>query len=89
MNACFKKFISLLMEPKMHIVMDNFKQWHMLPNIQGTIDYAHVLGYKPFILFPKDLIIIIIMGDVSSLFVLWWTITTNSLIFSLVCEKMC
>jgi hypothetical protein len=55
----------------MHIVMDNFKQWHMLPNIQGTIDYAHVSGCKPFILFLNDLIIIIIMGDVSLFFVLW------------------
>jgi hypothetical protein len=55
-NACFKKLISWLMGQKMHIVMDNFKQWHMLPKIQGTIDYAHILGCKPFILFPNDLI---------------------------------
>jgi hypothetical protein len=69
----------------MHFVMDDFKQWHRLPNIQGTIDYAHVLGCKPFILFPNDLIIIKIVGDVSLLFVLWLTIITNSLILSLVC----
>jgi len=56
-NVVFKKLISRLMGVEMCSVLNHFKIWCGLPNVQGVVDGIHLFILKPFYVFPKILLL--------------------------------
>lgn len=56
-NVVFKKLISRLMGVEMCSVLNHFKIWCGLPNVQGVVDGTHLFILKPFYVFPKILLL--------------------------------
>jgi hypothetical protein len=53
-NVVFRKLISWLVGVEMCSIMNDFKLWCSLLNIQGPIDGIHLFIYKPSMHFSKD-----------------------------------
>jgi hypothetical protein len=50
-NVVFNKLISLPMSAEMCSVLNDFKLWCGLPNVQGAVDGTHLFISKPFMPF--------------------------------------
>jgi hypothetical protein len=71
MNVVVRKLIKFcLVGAKMHFVMECFKQWCDLPNIQSAINANHIFISKPSY-FPNDYFCQDIKGYDVRLFNLW------------------
>jgi hypothetical protein len=53
-NFVFRRLIFWLEGPEMQKVMEDFKQWRGLFNMQGVTNGTHVLISKPSIPYPED-----------------------------------